>query len=190
MSLIQSFAKEIPPATRKLVEPILSADSICRLLGEKGGEIVDEASLAGMYSDTGRGGINPVLLCFVLILQFLEKLPDRQAAEMVRMRLDWKYALRQELDWPGFDYSSLCNFRKRLYAHGQEYAMFEQVLKYLAESGYLKSKRQRTDATHVLGAVERLSRLEWYGDAAFGAGGNDKRRREMGARSIAGGFCE
>ena len=160
MSLIQSFAKEIPPATRKLVEPILSADSICRLLGEKGGEILDEASFAGMYSDTGRGGINPVLLCFVLILQFLEKLPDRQAAEMVRMRMDWKYALRQELDWPGFDYSSLCNFRKRLYAHGQEYAMFEQVLQYLAESGYLKSKRQRTDAAHVLGAVERLSRLE------------------------------
>ena len=160
MSLIQSFAKEIPPATRKLVEPILSADSICRLLGERGGEIVDEASLVGMYSDTGRGGINPVLLCFVLILQFLEKLPDRQAAEMVRMRMDWKYALRQELDWPGFDYSSLCNFRKRLYAHGQEYAMFEQVLQYLAESGYLKSKRQRTDATHVLGSVERLSRLE------------------------------
>lgn len=71
-----------------------------------------------------------------------------------------KYALRQELNWPGFDYSSLCNFRKRLYAHGQEYLMFEQVLAYLLKSGYLKSKRQRTDATHVLAAVERLSRLE------------------------------
>ena len=71
-----------------------------------------------------------------------------------------KYALRQELNWPGFDYSSLCNFRKRLYAHGQEYLMFEQVLAYLLNSGYVQSKRQRTDATHVLAAVERLSRLE------------------------------
>ena len=113
-----------------------------------------------MYHRTGRGGINPVLLCFVLILQFLENLPDREAAEMARMRMDWKFALRQELNWKGFDYSSLCNFRKRLYAHDQEYVMFEQVLKYLQEMGFLKSKRQRTDATHVLGAVERISRLE------------------------------
>ena len=160
MSLTQSFPKEIPHTTRKLVEPMLPADSVCRLLGERGGDIIDEAPLAAMYHQTGRGAINPVLLCFVLILQYLEKLPDRQAAEMARMRMDWKYALRQELDWSGFEYSSLCNFRKRLYGHGQEYGMFEQVLRYLAESGYLKSKRQRTDATHVLGAVERLSRLE------------------------------
>lgn len=160
MSLKQAFPKEIPATTREAVEAMLPADSVCRLLGDKAEEMIDESALAAMYHQTGRGGINPVLLCFVLVLQFLEKLPDRQAAEMVKMRLDWKYALRQELNWPGFDYSSLCNFRKRLYAHGQEYLLFEQALEYLLKSGYLKSKRQRTDATHVLAAVERLSRLE------------------------------
>jgi transposase len=90
----------------------------------------------------------------------LEDLPDRQAAEMVVMRMDWKYALRQELGWTGFHYSSLCNFRKRLYEHGQTYAVFEQLVAYLQAAGYLKAQRQRTDATHILGAVERLSRLE------------------------------
>ena len=160
MSLKQAFPKEIPARTRDAVEAMLPADSVCRLLGEKAEEIIDESALAAMYHQTGRGGINPVLLCFVLVLQFLDKLPDRRTAEMVKVRMDWKYALRQELNWPGFDYSSLCNFRKRLYAHGQEYLMFEQVLAYLSRSGYVKSKRQRTDATHVLAAVERLSRLE------------------------------
>ena len=160
MSLKETFPEEIPPKTREIVEGMLPDDSICRLLGEKGGDILDQVPLAAMYSYTGRGGINPVLLCFVLILQYMEKLPDRSAAEMARMRMDWKYALRQELDWQGFDYSSLCNFRKRLHAHGKEYLIFEQVLTYLRESGYIKSKRQRTDATHVLAAVERLSRLE------------------------------
>ncbi len=160
MSLKQAFPKEIPATTRDAVEAMLPADSVCRLLGEKAEEIIDESALAAMYHQTGRGAINPVLLCFVLVLQFYEKLPDRRAAEMVKVRMDWKYALRQELNWPGFDYSSLCNFRKRLYAHGQEYLMFEQVLKYLFKLGYVKSKRQRTDATHVLAAVERLSRLE------------------------------
>ncbi len=160
MSLKQAFPKEIPARTRDAVEAMLPADSVCRLLGEKAEEIIDESALAAMYHQTGRGGINPVLLCFVLVLQFMDKLPDRRTAEMVKVRMDWKYALRQELNWPGFDYSSLCNFRKRLYAHGQEYLMFEQVLAYLSRSGYVKSKRQRTDATHVLAAVERLSRLE------------------------------
>lgn len=160
MSLVQFFPKEIPAGTRDLVEPLLAADSVCRLLGEQGLELLDESRLAEMYSHTGRGGLNPVLMSFVLVLQFLEKLPDRQAAEMARLRLDWKYALRQDLDWSGFEYSSLCNFRKRLYAHGQEYALFEQVLASLAAAGYLKAKRQRTDATHILGSVERLSRLE------------------------------
>ena len=160
MSLKQAFPKEIPARTRDAVEAMLPADSVCRLLGEKAEEIIDESALAAMYHQTGRGGINPVLLCFVLVLQFLDKLPDRRTAEMVKVRMDWKYALRQELNWPGFDYSSLCNFRKRLYAHGQEYLMFEQVLAYLSKSGYVQSKRQRTDATHVLAAVERLSRLE------------------------------
>jgi len=160
MSLKQTFPTEIPASTREVVAGMLPADSVCRLLGDKAEEIIDESALAAMYHQTGRGGINPVLLCFVLALQFLEKQPDRQAAEMAKMRLDWKYALRQELDWTGFDYSSLCNFRKRLYAHGQEYLMFEQVLGYLLRSGYVKSQRQRSDATHVLAAVERLSRLE------------------------------
>ena len=124
MSLKQSFPKETPAATREVVEAILPAESVCRLLGDKAEGIVAEAPLAAMYHQTGRGGINPVLLRFVLVLQFLENLPDREAAEMARMRMDWKYTLRQELNWTGFDYSSLCNFRKRLYAHGQEYLMF------------------------------------------------------------------
>ncbi len=160
MSLIETFPAEVPADTRKYADPVMPADSVCRLLGDRAEAIIDESVLAGLYAQRGRGAINPVLLSFVLILQFLEKLPDRQAAMMCKVRLDWQYALRQPPGWAGFDYSSLCNFRKRLYAHGQENVIFEQVLSYLQGLGYLKSGRQRTDATHVLGAVERLNRLE------------------------------
>ena len=160
MSLKEMFPKEIPSQTRELVTPILPSNSVCRLLGNEGEQLVDEESLSEMYATEGRGGINPVILCFVLILQYLENMPDRQAALMVLMRMDWKYALRQELTWQGFDHSNLCNFRKRLYAHGQEFIVFEQLITYLKQAGYIKSKKQRTDATHVLGAIERMSRLE------------------------------
>jgi transposase len=97
----------------------------------------------------------------VTIFQFVEKLPDRAAAQMAVMRLDWKYALRQSLDWTGFHYSDLCNFRKRLLEHEGERSVFERVVTYLREKGYVQAGgKQRTDITHILGAVRDLSTVE------------------------------
>ncbi len=160
MSLQDSFPSEIPEITRQMVEEVLPTDSVCRLLGNQAEQLINEADLAKMYHREGSGAINPVILSFVLILQFTEDLPDRLAALMMVMRLDWKYALRQELDWKGCNFSSLSNFRKRLREHNQEFIIFDQLLSYLKQAGYLKSKRQRTDASHILGAIEQLSRLE------------------------------
>ncbi|MCK6580930.1 MAG: transposase [Anaerolineae bacterium] len=100
------------------------------MLGERGEQLVNEEALLALYHREGRGGINPVILSFVSILQFLEDIPDRQAAEMAVLRMDWKYALRQELSWEGFHYADLCNFRKRLREGGQAYLIFEQLLEY------------------------------------------------------------
>ena len=161
MSLKVLFPAEIPPETRRVVEPLLSADSVYRLLGEALDQIVRDADFAAMYATDGRPAVPPVILALVTAFQFLEKLPDRAAAQMAVLRLDWKYALRQPLDWSGFHYSDLCNFRARLLEHGQEQVVFERLLSYLRAHGYLKiGGKQRTDATHVLGAVKRLSRLE------------------------------
>jgi transposase len=44
-------------------------------------------------------------LALVTIFQFQEGLSDRQAAEAVRGRIDWKYALSLELTDAGFDAS-------------------------------------------------------------------------------------
>lgn len=151
----------MPEATQQVGEALLGESSVYRLLGEKAEVVISEESLASMYHVEGRSGINPVILMMVTIFQFMEKLPDRKAAEMAVMRMDWKYALRQELTWTGFHYADLCNFRKRLLAHGQEQEVFEQVVKYLREEGYIKSGgKQRTDATHIIGKVANLSRLE------------------------------
>ncbi len=160
MSMKEVFPSEIPEETRAVVDAILPMDSVCRLLGDQAENLINEAELSEMYHQEGRGGINPVILSFVLILQFLDDIPDRQAGLMMVMRMDWKYALRQLLTWEGIHYSSLCNFRKRLYLHGQEYIIFNQLIDSLKQAGYIKSKRQRTDATHVLGAIERMSRVE------------------------------
>jgi transposase len=53
----------------------------------------------------------PRRLALVTVFQFLEHLSDRQAADAVRARIDWKYALSLELTDPGFHFSVLAEFR-------------------------------------------------------------------------------
>jgi len=161
MSVPETFPKEIPPQTRQIVESWLDKTSMFTFLGQHVDEIVGDADFAPLYASGGRSGVNAVVLALVTVFQFLEDLPDRAAAEQARSRMDWKYALRQELTWSGFHYSDLCNFRKRLLAHDQAGLVFERVLDYLKSHGYIRAGgKQRTDATHVLGQLRQLSRLE------------------------------
>ncbi len=101
----------------------------------------------------------------VTVLQFTENLTDRQAADAVRGRLDWKYALGLALDDEGFDFSVLSEFRSRLVAAGLERVIFDLLLSRLKELGLVKAGgMQRTDSTHVLGRIRDLNRLELAGE--------------------------
>src|SRR5579872_2291466 len=84
------------------------------------GQIYADASFAALFSRTGRPAEAPWRLALVTVMQFAEGLSDRQAAEAVRARIDWKYALALELTDPGFDFSVLCEFRARLIAGSSE----------------------------------------------------------------------
>jgi hypothetical protein len=118
--------------------------------------------LATLYcADNGRPAIEPVLALGVTVLQFMEKVPDRKAQEHLRLHLGWKYALDVEMDYEGFDHSSLGKFRDRLLAGGAERIGFDALLRGLRAAGLLRQRgKQRLDSTHVLGAVARMGRLE------------------------------
>jgi transposase len=99
----------------------------------------------------------------VTALQFLEGLSDRQAADAVRGRIDWKFALGLALTDPGFDHTVLSEFRSRLVAGKAERQLLDTLLVRLR--GLVKARgRQRTDSTHVLAAVRALNRLERIGE--------------------------
>lgn len=116
---------------------------------------------AGYCQNNGRPAIEPVLLLGVSVLQFLERVPDRQAAELVKYHLGWKHALAQELDSAVFDPTVLVRFRERLVEHQQGQLAFEAVLGGLREAGLVRDKgKQRLDSTHVLGLVARMGTLE------------------------------
>jgi transposase len=161
MSLQPTWLVEIPQDTAELGQRLLGEDSIYRLVGDEVNQTLSVDEFYRMYSISGRGAVHPLLLTLVTVFQFLENIPDRVAAEWAVMRLDWKYALHVPLDYQGFHHTTLSNFRKRVIAHEQERWVFEQVLDWVQSHGYLKKhSKQRTDSTHIVGSVARLSRLE------------------------------
>jgi transposase len=94
-------------------------------------------------------------------MQYVEGLSDRQAADAVRSRIEWKYALNLELTDPGFDFTILCEFRARLLEGSAEQLLLDAFIRKCRERKLLKARgRQRTDSTHVLGAIRALNRLE------------------------------
>jgi len=112
-------------------------------------------------AENGRPPIDPVLLCGVTLLQFMEKAADRAASEQVVYHLGWKYALDLELDYDGFHATVLVYFRDRLQQHQAERMIFDGILKLLVELGLVKKKgKQRLDSTHIVGYVKAMSWLE------------------------------
>src|SRR3954469_14810362 len=130
-------------------------------LRDRLGPVFDDHRFAPLFPSKGQPAFAPWRLALATLLQFAEGLSDRQAADAVRARLDWKYVLRLEPDDAGFDASVLCEFRGRLAAGEAEWLLFEALLTWCRERHLLKPRgRQRTDSTHVLAAVRALNRVE------------------------------
>jgi transposase len=152
---------ERPADIAAVGQKLLPPTNPYRVIGDHLADILDDAHFADLYDPTGRAALSPSLLALVRLFQFMETIPDREAAEQVVVRLDWKYALHLPLEDTGFDFSCLCYFRRRLLEHAQERLVFEQILGQIQALGFIKKRgQQRTDALAVLGAVRQLSALE------------------------------
>src|SRR5438874_3871188 len=92
------------------------------------GPIYTNPEFAPLFSKTGQPAEAPAQLALITVMQFAEGLSDEQAADAVRGRIDWKYALALELTDAGFDSSVLCEFRKRLLTGNAELLLFETML--------------------------------------------------------------
>ncbi len=166
MTLKADPIPEVPEMTRKVARAAFPDGNIYMQMRDELGSIYSNDQFMELYSEEGRPGWSPWRLALVTILQFAEDLSDRQAADAVRARLDWKYALSLELTDPGFHYSVLSEFRGRLVAHQKNQLLLDQILSRFKDKGFLKAHgQQRTDSTHVLAAVRELDQIEVVGEA-------------------------
>jgi transposase len=134
------------------------------------GQWLRDEDFAAAFGDRGRPGWSPSRLALITVLQRVEDLPDRQAAEAVRTRIDWQYLLGLPLDDPGFDHTVLAEFRGKVAEAGLEQVALDALLGKLAADGLVKAGgKQRTDSTHVVAAVAALGRLELAGESVRAA---------------------
>lgn len=165
MSLQPQAVYVIPDETARVAHAAFPHGNPYLRLRDTFGMIYDDPMFAPLFARQGQPALAPFRLIWVLILQFAEHLTDRQAADAVRSRLDWKYLLALELTDPGFDASVLSEFRARLLAGHMEQHLLDTLLDLCRDQGLLTARgTQRTDSTHVLAAVRDLNRLECVGE--------------------------
>lgn len=150
----------IPEATAQAARRAFPKGNRYMTLVEVLGPIFTNSDFADLYGHRGRPAAAPARLALVLVFQQIERLSDVAAAEAVRARIDWKYALALPLDDPGFDESILAEFRRRLLTAGAEERLLTLLLETLVDRGLLQARgRQRSDSTHVLALLRTLTRL-------------------------------
>jgi len=165
MSLKPQVIGPVPEETARIARAAYPKGNICLQLRDTLGTIYEDEQFADLFPQRGQPAEAPWRLALVCVLQFLEGLSDRQAANAVRGRLDWKYLLGLELSDPGFDHTVLVEFRQRLLSGKSELLLFDLLLTQLRERGYLKARgRQRSDSTHVLAKIRSLNRVEGVGE--------------------------
>lgn len=156
----------IPPMTVLVAKSAFPKGNVYMTMRDQLGVLYCDSDLAALFSPQyGRPPLSPAQLAMITLMQFAEGLSDRQTAEAVRSRIDWKYALGLELTDAGFDFSVLSEFRDRLIAAQAISQLLDEMLNHFKERKLIKVRgRVRTDSTHVLAAIRQLNRLECVGE--------------------------
>jgi transposase len=165
MSLKPQVIPHIPDDTKRVAQTAFPRGNISMRMRDELGTLYHDEQFVEVFPHRGQPAHSPWRLALICVMQYVENLSDRQAADAVRARIDWKYALSLELTDAGFDSSVLSEFRRRLVNGRMEQHLLDTMLDVFEAHGLLGQRgKQRTDSSHVVAAIRALNRLESLGE--------------------------
>jgi hypothetical protein len=105
MSLKPEPIPPVPEETARIARAAFPRGNVVIQMRDALGTIYTDDLFADLFPTHGQPAVAPWRLALVTMLQFMENLTDRQAADAVRRCLDWKYALSLDLTDTGFDHT-------------------------------------------------------------------------------------
>jgi transposase len=140
MSLHPQDPPSIPEETCRVAHAAFPKGTPYLLIADALGAIYKDSQFAALFPRCGQPAEAPGRLALATVLQYMEGLSDRQAADAVRGRIDWKYALGLSLTDPGFDHTVLSEFRSRLIEGKVERLLLDTLLSDLRERDLIKAR--------------------------------------------------
>ncbi len=198
MSMHLHTIGSIPEETVRVARAAFPRGNIYLTMRDQLGTVYEDQNFAALFPKRGRPAEAPWQLALVCVFQFIEGLSDRQAAEAVRSRIDWKYALGLDLADPGFDFSVLAKFRARLLVGSAEMTLLETMLERFKAQGLLKARGQQRTDSRPIGPADKTynvkpllrmkKRYEAIKDATNGHSRNRLRRARKNEASLSTGL--
>ena len=124
MSVPTNFIFMVDPETARVARKAFPKGNVYMKIRDELELTYHDSSLT--YTHTPGNQLNHQHFWIKAVMQFAEGLTDKQAAQAVAARIDWKYALGLEITSIGFDPSVLSEFRKRLIDGGRERHLFDK----------------------------------------------------------------
>jgi transposase len=103
MSLHPQSVPAVPEETARVAHAAFPRNNLYLRMRDEFGAMFADNEFAALFSTRGQPAEAPWCLALVTLMQYIEDLSDRRAADAVRSRIDWKYALSLELTDAGFD---------------------------------------------------------------------------------------
>jgi hypothetical protein len=137
---------ELPATGARWCEAALSEGSVYRFLARERGRLFPPELFADLFQPTGRRSVPPSILAVVMVLQRLEGLSDREAADRFAFDVRWRYAAGVADAVAGeetasFAHTVLVDFRARLRASADTDRIFRVTCDLARQLGLVGVKR-------------------------------------------------
>jgi hypothetical protein len=169
--------------TAAFCEGRVARDSIYGILHRECFALFPDELFADLFEGAGRRSVPPMIVAVVMVLQRIEGLSDREAADRFAFDARWKYAAGGlDFDYPGFVHTVLVDMRARL-ARSQDPGRIFDVIVAAARAAGLAGRRRVLDSTPLYDAVATMDTVTLVRSAIRGllaAAGE----REAGLRAV------